>query len=245
MTWDEYNKQAGGAVQSSVSSWTSLNARAKQNYPKPQPPQIPSAVQNFPGTIQKLSELQLDPLSLKANPFKALSAAVDSLKNSFNAEVDNISSFFGSLGQKHTPAERTSNLLRTATGAVGIVLSPITALFSGAEQIPVLGSVSKLINTAFTATGEGGALIGDKLVDSLPVSQQTKDQLKPGIKDVFALASQIVLGKAVAVGDKKYQELTSKYGKEDATTIINKANELAQQKTTIQPAIEKPVPSQH
>jgi hypothetical protein len=181
----------------------------------------------FPQTMQTLSELQIDPLSLKADPKKAIGNAWNALKGSVVEEGQRIKDYLDEYKQKPTNLSPVGKTLKMATGVANVVFSPLSALFAGAKDIPVLGSIARLIELPFSAVGEGATHISDYIVDELPISQEAKDNIKPGMGEVFALAGQIALGKVVEIGGKKYGELTKKYGVEDATTIVNKANELA------------------
>jgi hypothetical protein len=190
----------------------------------------------FEGTKQGFEELLADPLSLKANPTKIISSAWETIKGSVEQEKENISNLFKSK----TPFQAVGGTLKAIAGAAGIGYSPISALFEGAKQIPVLGSVSKLIGTAFTAAGEGGGAIGGGIIDQLPIAQEDKDALKPGVEEIFALASQLALGKISSAALKgKKSELAKKYGEKDANTIINEVTRLAEEKRAEK--VQKPI----
>ncbi len=160
--------------------------------------EVPTLLQgntNFSGTLQSLVDLENNPLNLPTaetkNPFVA---AWDSLKTSVENGAEKVAEYLIA----RTPSEKVGKLAGAVSGIAGSFFSPITALFEGANQVPVLGSVSKLISLPFQAAGEGGANIGGAVVDALPVSQQVKDNLKPGIQEIFSLAGQLALGR---VGD--------------------------------------------
>lgn len=182
----------------------------------------------FAGTKENIGSIAHDPFNVKnVNTFETdvpdhvLGAFKDSwqnLKNNWNgytAASDKSVGFAGKLG---------STLKLVGAGA-GILFSPITALFKGGEDFPVLGTVVKGIDTAFSAAGEGGSAVGQKIVDKLPISnEKDKQLLKEGVGDIFALAAQIALGKATDVVKTK---LKGKYGAVDAQTIVDKAEDIA------------------
>lgn len=204
--------------------------------PKTSIPETPKVVSLYPGTLQTLSELQIDPLSLKSNPTKALNSAWDSIKGTISQEAQNIKELFTSL----TPGKRIAEspesvgiLLKTTAGAASVVFSPITSLFEGANQIPILGSISRLVSLPFEAVGETGVNIANKVVDKLPIPNEAKEQIKPGMEEIFALAGQLALGKLTQIGDKKIGELTKKYGVKDTQTIVKKSMELANDKIIV------------
>jgi hypothetical protein len=181
----------------------------------------------FAGTKSTFSGLIDDPLSLKADPTKVVSSAWDSIKGAVTQEATNIHDLFTSPDI----VSGIGNTLKTVAGGANVLFSPISALFTGAEQIPVLGSVSKLISTVFSGAGEGAAGISNAIVDAMPFPQDAKDKIKPGLGEVSALAAQLALGRVIPLGKKKALEDT--YGKEDAATILKKADEVAtQHKTT-------------
>ena len=185
-------------------------------------PEIPKPVQAFPSTMESLAELQIDPLSLKENPLEAFGAAWDSLKTTVTESASKIISQF--------TGHRTAGEQLSGVAAVGhLVFSPITAFFEGANKIPVLGSVSKLISLPFIAVGEGATKVSDKIVDELPIPKEQKPDIKEGLGEIFSLASQIALGKVTHIAEKKVQELRTRFGEKDAQTIINKSQGLAEQ----------------
>lgn len=100
-------------------------------------------------------------------------------------------------------------------GGLGAFFAPVSAAGAGAAQIPVLGHVAQAINNLFGVIGSGGSDTTEGALQALPyVSQSTKDQLQPLVKEVGSLAAQIVAGK---VGDDlhtsfagKSKELTAK-----------------------------------
>ena len=110
-----------------------------------------------------------------------------------------------------------------------LAFTPISALFEGANEIPVLGSVSRLISLPFVAVGEGGSAISGKIVDELPIPDKDKENIKQGVQEITALAAQLALGKITHIGGKKIKELKTKFGEKDGQTIADKAQEFAEQ----------------
>lgn len=192
--------------------------------------------QTFPGTIKTFSEFGVDPLSLKSNPKKALSDAWDTIKTTFQQEMpkinDYLKNYYNPIGFNGQPtsSKAVGKNLEAVAGAANIAFSPLSALFAAANDIPVLGSISRLVTLPFTFAGEGATAISNKLVDNLPISKEAKDQIKPGLGEIFALAAQIELGKATEVSAVKHAELVKKFGEQDAATIENTAQQLAKDK---------------
>lgn len=189
----------------------------------------------LPGAAQTVNEIKSNPLStghatLPQDVWKAVTGPLQAEKENIKALIDS--------GKRQSVSERGGASLKVIAGAGGVLFSPISALFAGANDIPILGTVSKLITVPFSAMGDAGAGAGNAIVDKLPISQEAKNQIKPGIEQIFALAGQLVLGK-VGLDVKAWDALKAKFGEADATTIATKAQELANQKTGFE---TKPVP---
>ena len=204
----------------------------------------------LPQTIQSIDELGKDPLSLggehsglfdMTNVKQAVSDMWNAIKAPVMQEGQNIKNAVEVYSDPNaTFAQKFGAQTKDVAGAAGILFSPISALFAGANKVPILGTVSKLISLPFQAAGEGAPQISNGIIDKLPISQQAKDQIKPGIGEIFALAAQIALGKA-GVDNVAWSKLKAKFGETDATTIVTKAQELAQQKIEATKPTEAPV----
>jgi hypothetical protein len=204
------------------------------------------AIQTFPSTMSSLAELQIDLFSLKSNPEKAIGdywngvkesviSAGESLRKVFTNDTNTIPSVSERIGAGFSATARIG----------GAIISPITSLFSAANDVPILGTVSKLVALPLVVAGEVAPKISDKIVDELPIPQGAKDNIKPGLGELFALATQIVLGKAVDIGAKKL-ELTKRFGEKDAETIVNKAQDLAEERRAqVQETSPRVVPAEN
>ncbi len=181
---------------------------------------------NTSETVKGIDQLVSDPLSLKSNPKKAISDAMSALKSD-TAQWQKVTDFFSSLNTKQATSKKVGKGLQAVSGTAGIIFSPISALFSGANDIPVLGSVSRLITLPFTASAEGSTALSNKVIDSLPIPKTVKDNIKPGVGEIFALAAQLWLGRITEISAVKKADLIKKYGVDDANTIVEKAQELA------------------
>lgn len=184
-------------------------------------------VNTFPGVTKTFNELNLDPFSLKENPKKAISTYINTVEGSIDSAARSLRKIF--TNDTKTPPkaiERVGAELETVARTAGAVFSPISALFTASEKIPVLGSFAKLFNSSFVALGEGTTALSNAFVDRLPVSKEVKNAIKPGLAEIVSLAAQIKLGKTLEPG--KRGELIDKYGVKDAMIIETKAKELAQ-----------------
>lgn len=192
---------------------------------------------NAPSTLPTLSELQIDPLSLKADPHKAIGDAWNSIKDTVLKEADSIKRVF----TEPTIAGKIGAGLSSAAGVVNTALSPISALFAGANDIPILGSVSRLLSLPFEVIGDSGKPIATKIVNTLPISQQSKDKLVDGVSEIVSLAGQLALGVG---GEKITSSLKGKYSSADVKTIVEKAQEINDNKAKSDsiPISDKPLP---
>lgn len=196
-------------------------------------PEIPTAVKAYPSTMEALADLQIDPLSLKADPTKFLSVAGQNIKDTFVNEAEAATQFVASFTSKERPiSEKIGAGLKLFGASAGVVFTPITTLFQSAKTIPVLGSVAKLMEVPIVALGETGSNIANKLVDELPIEEQSKENIREGMKEIGALAFQLgglkVGTKIQEIIKTKTPELIKRFGKQDAQTIIDKAQEIAE-----------------
>lgn len=170
---------------------------------------------NLPGTTQALADLQSNPLSFSSakgtkdvdqQVFSIVKGAWDSIAGSFGGVVSGISDALSSLDASKSPSQRAGEFSAGVAKAGNAALSPITALFTAAGKVPVVGTVAKLISLPFIVAGDVAPHLSNAGIDAIPdsvLSPQAKQNLKPGIGDLFALASQIALGKGVDVLGEK------------------------------------------
>lgn len=197
-------------------------------------PKAPALSSVFPQTVQTIKSIIPD-LTNTANIKKTGVDMWNAIKDPILAEGQNIKDLFdaGRPGAVN-PAGQISAFFKGIAGAGNILFSPITALFAGAKDIPVLGSVADLVAAPFVALGEAGTGISNTIVENLPISQAAKQQIAPGLGQIFALAAQIELGAKVDLIEKT-GELIKKFGSTDAKTIVDTAQKLAEHKTNLNP----------
>jgi len=183
----------------------------------------------FPSAKEILEEFKMDPLSLRENPKEAISSAWNSLKESVAQSAPKISKLFTEEKAKEISSKELGKELEAVSAFGHIVFAPISALFEGMNKVPVLGSVSRLISLPFVAGGEAASGISGEIVDELPIPDKDKENIKQGIQEISALATQLVIGKITHIGTKKVKELKTKFGEKDAQMIVNKAQEFAEQ----------------
>ncbi len=193
----------------------------------------------IPGTVETVSQIKNDPLNIKNIEShdttdilkKSLTSSWHVIKESVAQEGDRIKELFDASKPGQTSNSKfLGSGLKVLSGGANVVFSPITALFEGAKEVPILGTVSRLVTVPFQAIGEGQSGWSTTIIDKLPISSEAKSQLKPGIQEILSLAAQLALGKA-GLDAKAWDALKTRFGEADATTIVQKAQELAHQET--------------
>lgn len=194
---------------------------------------LPAFQEQLQGTGDIVQQIKQDPLNIKKatpNPVTATKQVVSAMWNAVKEPViqegERLKNYFDTLNTKGNTAARVGAGTQALTGVANIAFSPITALFEGANQMPVLGTVSRAITIPFSMVGEAGANLAKPVIDQLPISQEAKDQITPGVQEIFALAGQLLLGKA-GLESRAWEKLKTKYGERDATTIVNEARKMA------------------
>lgn len=207
-------------------------------------------MQNMPSTMKSLNELQTNPLSLQPAPqptgalgylkqaFAPTVAIAKNIKNSFVSAYQSLKETKALDVPNPDNAKLFGSFLSTAAKTVGAAISPITAVFQVANDIPVVGTASRLLSLPFNAIGDVTPELVGAAVDKIPneiMSPHAKEVVKPGLQEIITLAAQLAAGKAVDLAGEKGAELIKEYGAQDASTIIGKAKELAQRETAKAP----------
>ncbi len=212
-------------------------------------PEVPKVVQTFPATTEMLADLQIDPLFLKENPLDFFGDFWNTLKTIAKQSFETIrKQTEKAKGKPIGEREDIGGALKGVAALGHLAFAPISSFFEAANNIPILGTASKLIGTGFVATGEGFSALAGKIVDELPIPDEEidletgevthpKQEIKEGVQEIVALAAQIALGKVAHVSTKKARELRTRYGERDAKVIEEKAVELAER-------AKEPVPSE-
>lgn len=132
------------------------------------------------------------------------------------------------ISKEGTFTENLNKHAQTALSGLGVLFSPISAAAKGAAEIPgAVGSTAKLVNKAFEFGGNVASSIGDKVFDSLPIDQQSKNNLKPAVHDLGNLIGQIIVGHGVGVLGGK---IMPKEAVNDIhTDFVNNVSDLVQQ----------------
>jgi hypothetical protein len=188
----------------------------------------------MPATMGALANLQSDPLSLKQSPIKP---GTDTTARVPEAAHD-LAVKSATLLSSRSPSEAIGNTGKVIGASASYLFSPVSALFEGLSKVPVVGTVPKLFpGLPITALSEASGNASDKFVDALPLSPETKNNVRGGVRDIFSLAGILAGGKALELAEPKIAEISKKYSAKDTTTIIDKAREMAGINT---PIISKP-----
>lgn len=180
-----------------------------------------------PTTLKTLSELQIDPLSLQANPKNVLKSYIGGIGESIKAAWEQA----GKTTKETTIAGKAGSFASTVAKTAGVVLSPITSLFTAAKDVPVLGSISKVFSLPFEVIGDAANDISYPISKAIPgLDEKQRETVRQGLSDTISLAGQIVAGGGLSKGGKiaetRFKELVQKYGEKDAQTIITKAQDI-------------------
>lgn len=199
----------------------------------------------FHGTLDQLQQTYTDPLGV--NAWKNLQKDPKKVVDDFLKTVPEAYSKIQPLAMQtkkdvHTNAplsQTAGDMFKTIAAQADFVFSPLSAIFGAADKVPVLGTLAKLLTLPFTAAGEAGAGVTGKIIDALPIPQQAKNNLKPGLQEIVSLAAQLMAGHAMDITAEKKTALVEKYGAKDAKIIIDKAQEIVNDKT-IEPGTYAP-----
>lgn len=153
-----------------------------------------------------------------------VTGALDDFGNKASTLIDDVT-YGGPKEPTYKPdgIKTSADLLRTGVAGANVVFAPVSALFSAAEEVPVLKYPAAGINYIFGKLGEAGNWVGGKAVDSLPVSDETKATIKPAVEELSALLAQLAGGKlgadAIKVTNAKTEKLRNQI-KENITKDV-------------------------
>lgn len=119
----------------------------------------------------------------------------DAFKTSFTQGTDAVTAMLEDYknGTGSTAGD-VANLAHLTSAVAGMLFSPVSGTFEAAQDFPVLKQVADAVNVPFTLTGLAGAYATGKVVDILPISQQSKDTLRAPLSDLGSLAAQVFVG---------------------------------------------------
>ena len=115
----------------------------------------------------------------------------------------------GKVPAPRSGVETGADLLRAGVAGANVVFAPISSLFVAAEEVPVLKYPAKGVNYIFGKLGEAGSWVGSEAVDTLPVTDATKEVIRPAAEELSALLAQVAGGKLGHTALKKANERTA------------------------------------
>lgn len=142
---------------------------------------------------------QVQPKSL--NPLQAgtdaAHAVEDSVVNAIKETGTKLSAAKTVLMDAHsTLLQKGASSGEAALSVLNPIFAVATAPLTYATRLPGIGLVADKVNEIFSALGSGaGTYATTALVDDLPVSQETKDTIRPLVHDTAALIAQLAAGK--------------------------------------------------
>ena len=199
----------------------------------------------YSGTNNVIDSIKQDPWSSKDAPTstsdirtygplvitkQSKDAIINSVVDSVKKEGQSIKNYFNTvmMPSNASTGQKIAANTNLAKDSLNLAFTPITALFAGAEKVPVIGTVVKtLVGIPMAAIGDTAGYGSDTIINALPISQKTKDEIKPGLRDLSSLIAQIWVGGKTAEAIKLIKE---KYTPIEAKTIIDEANKAVDEK---------------
>lgn len=128
-------------------------------------------------------------------------AAIEAPKQAVLNYRDSADNFWETWLSNSTKAEKLSASAQTIVGGAGVLLSPITAVFSAAEEVPATRQAAQLVGLPFVALGSTASFVSDIFISGLQkagvIDQTTADTLKPAFGQLASTTAQIILGAKV------------------------------------------------
>lgn len=108
------------------------------------------------------------------------------------------------LPARPTVAEKTGAVINVGAQVAGGAFTPIAAELAMAEELPVIGKpVFGTINKGFELLDHASRFVGTKVVDLLPVDDQSREVLRQPIEDLAGIVGTLFGVKAVHVAGSK------------------------------------------
>lgn len=130
---------------------------------------------------------------------RALDVGATSLGNAFSGALQKAQQAITAFQNPNsTAAQKFGATGEAAIGMLNAFFVPITSTLATISVVPGVGRVADAFNNIFAAIGGGAAGVAGNAIDDAPISQSTKDALKPLAEDASALVAQILAGHAGA-----------------------------------------------
>ena len=187
----------------------------------------PSTTQAVQDIIKSIKEQPSNPTSTLDAVKKIGTDYVKSMYNSVDSAYKQVEDLFNPP-KPRSASQTAGKILETTAGSVGAVISPITAIFSSADSLPILGSLSKIMTLPFAAIGDGGRIVFDTALNILPLNENIKNNIRNGWDAMGSLAAQLLVGGSLYGKGKEIlanakDGLVKQFGAKDAQTIMEQA----------------------
>ncbi len=197
-------------------------------------------------TTQAVQDLIESTKIREPNLLKTATDFANEIKNNWDNAVDKLSEA-ALVSEGEPKSKQAGKTFEAWTAMAGLVFSPITAAFEASKNLPIIGGIASAINLPLAVGGDAANNLSnlglDALVASKKIKQETADNLRQGVNEISVLASQIVIAGKMFKGkelETVKKELETKYSKQDAKTIIKKAEERATAELAVKPVVEAP-----
>lgn len=196
-----------------------------------------------PGQAQSLAQAEADKIggSIQVTPPAGTLGQMfvrgqEVFKGALNNYTNKVKDFVSKLdtNNKNSPVPRAAQSVDLGVASINALLSPLSAIFSAAEQIPVAGVFPKGINMIFENTGKVVDWTAGEVVDNIPfISEKTRNDIKPAVQNLSVLLSQLALGKGTQKSTQLALRKTAKIREEIKIKITKDIIETNQLPRTV------------
>ncbi len=153
-------------------------------------------VKEIPGAILGkggLNEEQKKPeYAVATMPYQALGSLSNAIKQTYNDFKTN-----------QPISKKAGSVINSGVSVANTVFEPISGLLGTASEFPITKPIMKPVNFAFEKIGQAGSFISDKILNAIPASEETKNNLRKPLENATALIAQVVAGGALFKGAEK------------------------------------------
>lgn len=124
---------------------------------------------------------------------EGLGGFFNSIKSTFSDAVTQLNQNVDEWGSSGILG-KTDALGETMLLPLNVLFSPITASLQSVQGVPVVGQLADGLNRIFSTIGAAGGATASTAIQALPIPQSAKDTIMPLVKQLGALAAQVVVG---------------------------------------------------
>lgn len=123
-------------------------------------------------------------------------STVHAFSDAIKQGAANLNTQVGTIVDNHSTAlQKGVAVGETVVGTINSVFGALLSPLQGLATVPGVGSVVDGVNKVFGAIGEGAGGNAVNILNTLPLSQATKDTLLPLVHDTASLVAQFAIGK--------------------------------------------------